>query len=323
MGNLDGRIAIITGAGNGIGREHAHAFAREGASVVVNDPGVEPDGSGGDIGVAESVVKEITRFGGTAVASTDSVAHSEGAQRVIETAVRAFGDLHVLVNNAAILRNAPFLEMTEDDFTAVLDVHLKGTFAMTQQAGRHWRAQAESGAKADRSIINTSSGSGLFNPLPTQANYAAAKAGVAAISTVAALELRRYGVRVNCFAPSAHRTRLTVDVPGVPMDTAPGRTGPNDPGNSSALVGYLATADCPVSGQVFRVYDRAIGIAQGWSISEEVRGEEEWTVGGVGRALAAIAWEAPEEPLMRALGMLDDPEKAHAALRAFIDGSAG
>ncbi|WP_067963063.1 SDR family NAD(P)-dependent oxidoreductase [Nocardiopsis trehalosi] len=320
MGHLDGRIAVVTGAGNGIGREHARYFAAEGASVVVNDPGVAPDGSGGDPGVAARVVAEITAAGGTAVASTDSVADHEGARRVVATAVEAFGDLHAVVANAGILRNAPFLDMTPADLDAVLGVHLTGTFAVAQAAGRYWRGRHAAGDAADRSIVTTASGSGLFTPLPTQANYASAKAGVAALTTVAALELRRYGVRVNCYAPSAHRTRLTRDVPGMAAGPRADGHDPFDPRASSALVAYLASADCPLTGQVFQVHDRTVRVAQGWSVRGEVAADRPWTVDTLAEALAATDLEDPEAPLLRAMGALDDPDRARAAVRALLGG---
>ncbi|MBV2363436.1 SDR family NAD(P)-dependent oxidoreductase [Streptomonospora nanhaiensis] len=323
MGLLDGRIALITGAGRGIGREHALAFARAGAAVVVNDTGTEPDGTGRDTGVAASVAAEITAQGGRAVASTDSVADPDGARRIVDTAVSAFGDLHVVVNNAAILRNAPLLEMSDDDFSAVLDVHLAGTFHVTRAAGRYWRDRAAAGAAQDRSVINTSSGSGLFTPLPTQANYAAAKAGIAALTSVAALELRRHGVRVNCYAPSAHRTRLTQGVPGMDRPRGAGGRDPYDPAASSPLLVWLAAADCPLTGQVLRVRDRSIGVAATWRVQDEVAREEPWTPEDLGAALARLDLPDPEADLMRALGTLDDSDAARAAFRARLDGTAG
>ena len=218
MGSLDGRVALITGAGRGIGREEALFFAAEGARVVVNDPGVAPDGTGGDAGVAEAVVAEIRAAGGEAVANTDDVADWEGARRMVAAAVTAFGDLHAVVNNAGNQRRRALVMMTEEEFDAVVGVHLKGTFAVSRWAARYWR---DRGDRADRAIVNTVSHSGLSNPGPTQSNYAAAKAGVAAMTTVHAIELARLGVRVNCVSPSMARTRLTAELPGM-AGAAPG-----------------------------------------------------------------------------------------------------
>ncbi|GAA1090529.1 SDR family NAD(P)-dependent oxidoreductase [Nocardiopsis composta] len=321
MGSLDGRIAVITGAGNGIGREHALLFAREGAAVVVNDPGTAPDGSGSDASVAEAVARTIREAGGRAVASTDSVADPAGARRIVDTAVEAFGDLHAVVNNAGNLRNAPLVDMEDEDFDAVLGVHLKGTFSVTRAAARYWSARTAAGDRRDRSIVNTASGSGTFTPLPTQANYAAAKAGVAALTTVASLELRAYGVRVNAVAPSAHRTRLTRNVPGVSPGTGEGAD-PYAPDRSSPLTAHLSSAACTITGQLFQVHDRTVAVGRGWSLGERIRGDRPWTPEALGAALAELDLTDPADPLLAALDRLDDPERARALFRRALEDPA-
>src|SRR5438270_4612997 len=213
MGALDGRVAIITGAGRGIGREHALLFASEGAKVVVNDLGGAMDGTGDDRTPAEQVVDEIKEMGGEAVANADNVADWEGGQRLINTAVETFGDLHVLVNNAGILRDRVIVNMTEEEWDAVIHVHLKGHFVPTRWAAAYWREQSKAGKEVKASIINTSSTSGLIGNAG-QANYGAAKAGIGAFTVILAQELTRYGVRTNAIAPAA-RTRLTLATPGL------------------------------------------------------------------------------------------------------------
>jgi NAD(P)-dependent dehydrogenase (short-subunit alcohol dehydrogenase family) len=266
---LEGRVALITGGGRGIGREHALLFAAEGAKVVVNDLGGAGDGTGSDASAAQSVVDEIVAAGGEAVANTESVAAFDGARRMVEQAVDAFGDLHVVVNNAGILRDRMLVSMSEEDFDAVVAVHMKGTFNVTRHAASYWREQAKAGVEVDRAIVNTSSGAGLHGN-KGQTNYVAAKAGIAAMTIVNAGELKRYGVRANCIAPIA-RTRLTLATPGVGdvMDKpqfAPERVSP--------LVAYLSTAGCPFTGQVFSVYGGGVGIYQGWSIAEEITADD-------------------------------------------------
>jgi len=199
---LQDRVAIITGGGRGIGREHALLFASLGAKVVVNDLGGAIDGSGSDVSAAQSVADEITAAGGQAVANTDSVSSFEGARAMVEQAVSTFGDLHVVVNNAGILRDRMLVSMSEEEFDAVIAVHLKGTFSVTRHAADYWREQAKAGTTLDRAIVNTSSGAGLHGNVG-QTNYSAAKAGIAAMTAVNAMELHRYGVRANCIAPVA------------------------------------------------------------------------------------------------------------------------
>src|SRR6202790_4688087 len=206
MGALDGRVAIITGAGRGLGREHALLFAAEGAKVVVNDLGGAMDGSGDDRTPAEQVVDEIRTMGGEAVANADNVADWGGGQRVIRTPSQTFGDLHVLVNNAGILRDRVLVNMTEAEWDSVIAVHLKGHFVPTRHAAAYWRGQTKAGREVRAAVINTSSTSGLLGN-PGQSNYGAAKAGIAAFTVIAADELVRYGIRVNAIAPAA-RTRM-------------------------------------------------------------------------------------------------------------------
>src|SRR3989440_11829672 len=272
MGALDGRVAIITGAGRGIGREHALLFASEGAKVVVNDLGGAMDGTGDDRTPAEQVVDEIKAMGGEAIANADNVADWDGGKRMIDAAVEAFGDLHVLVNNAGILRDRVLVNMSEEEWDAVIHVHLKGHFCPTRHAAAYWREQSKAGKEVKASIIHTSSTSGLLGN-PGQANYGAAKSGIATFSYIASLELGRYGVRSNAIAPAA-RTRLTEQTPGLqdvvkaPEDES--KFDVWDPANVSPFVGYLATADCPFTGHAFLVQGGVMQRFQPWKLSEKI-----------------------------------------------------
>ncbi|MFI0417907.1 SDR family NAD(P)-dependent oxidoreductase [Spongiactinospora sp. 9N601] len=301
MGSLDGRVVLITGAGRGIGREEALYCAGEGAKVVVNDPGVAIDGTGGDASVAAAVVEEITARGGRAVANTDSVSDWDGARRMVEMAVEAFGDLHVLINNATIERNRGMADLGEEDFDVVVAVKLKGTFAVTRWAARYWRERYAAGERVDRAVINTSSGSGLLNPLPAQASYAAANAGVAAMTTVGALELGRYGVRVNCISPSMARTRLTLEVPGMSEKPA-GGFDPLDPATSAPVAAYLASAGCPLTGQVLSVRGGSVAVNHAWSRGERVEKDGMWTVEELAEAMKGVSMDDPFDKLAQALG---------------------
>ena len=290
MGALDGRVAIITGAGRGIGREHALLFAAEGARVVVNDLGGAADGTGDDVSAAQQVVHEIERMGGEAVANGDSVSSWEGAQRLVNTAVETFGDLDILVNNAGILRDRVVVNMTEDEWDAVIDVHLKGHFAPTRWAAAYWREQSKAGVSKPRNVVHTSSTSGLLAN-PGQANYGAAKSGIATLSQICAKELVRYGVKSNCIAPAA-RTRLTLATPGLgDMIQAPeaGTFDVWDPANISPLVAYLASADCAFNGATFFVQGGAVRIVKSWEFGEGVEQNERWSVSSLAEALAPLA----------------------------------
>ncbi len=280
MGALDGRVAIITGAGRGIGREHALLFAQEGAKLVINDLGGAVDGSGDDRGAAEMVADEIRAMGGEAVANTDDIADWEGGKCLIDTAIEHFGDLHVLVNNAGILRDRVLINMTEDDWDAVIHVHLKGHFVPTRHAAAYWREQTKAGKDVKASVINTSSTSGLVGN-PGQSNYGAAKSGIASFSLIIAEELKRYGVRVNAIAPAA-RTRMTESTPGladivaVPED--PSAFDSWDPANISPLVAYLATEQCPATGRVFFVQGGTVRNFENWAMTDKIEKNDRWTV---------------------------------------------
>lgn len=257
----EGRVAIVTGAGRGIGREHALSLARHGAKVVVNDLGGNVDGTGGDVSPAEQVVAEIRAMGGEAVSNGDSVASWEGAQRLINTAVETFGDLHVVINNAGILRDRMLTNMTEEEWDAVITVHLKGTFAPTRWAAAYWRDRSKAGLPTDGRIINTTSVSGIYGQVG-QANYGAAKAGIASFTYIASLELARYGVTVNAVAPVA-LTRMTEALPMSQVDErgkeliAPHWVAP--------IATWLASAEsAQVTGRVFEASGHVLAIAEGW-----------------------------------------------------------
>jgi NAD(P)-dependent dehydrogenase (short-subunit alcohol dehydrogenase family) len=257
----EGRIAIVTGAGRGIGREHALSLARHGAKVVVNDLGGDMHGGGADLSPAQQVVAEIVADGGEAVANGDSVADWEGAQRLIQTAVDTFGDLHVLVNNAGILRDRVLANMTEEEWDAVINVHLKGTFATSRWAVAHWREQAKAGAPVSGRIINTTSVSGIYGN-PGQTNYGAAKAGIAAFTNIAALEVGRYGVTVNAVAPIA-LTRMTEGLGPAP-ETDEDREA-RAPHWIAPIVTWLASEESAgVTGRVFEASGQFLAVAEGW-----------------------------------------------------------
>ncbi len=289
MGALDGRVAIITGAGRGLGREHALLFASEGAKVVVNDLGGNIDGTGDDRAPAQQVVDEIKAAGGEAVANVDNVADFDGAKRLIQTAVDTFGELHVLVNNAGILRDRVLVNMTEQEWDAVIHVHLKGHFCPTHHAAVYWREQSKAGKEVKASLIHTSSTSGLLGN-PGQANYGAAKAGIAAFSDICAKELGRYGVRSNTIAPAA-RTRLTLQTPGLsdavkePEDAS--QFDVWDPANVSPMVAYLATEGCELTGQCFLVQGGLVQYFQPWTLTAKLEQQERWSV-------AALSEQVPK-----------------------------
>jgi len=293
MGSLDGRVVVITGAGRGIGREHALLMASEGARIVVNDLGGATDGSGdADLTPAEETAAEIRAMGGEAVTNGANVTDWEGVQGMINTAIEAFGDLHVLVNNAGILRDRVLVNMAEGEWDAVLDVHAKGHFVPTRWAAAYWREQAKAGSTEPRAVVNTASGAMLGNM--GQFNYAGAKAAIAAMTLVAAGELGRYNVRVNCLAPVA-RTRMTLATPGLGDIVAPPEDPSEfdkwDPANISPLVAYLSTADCPYTGGVWHVGGSEVGLYGGWSLADEdvLVTEGRWTVADIAANVERIA----------------------------------
>ena len=289
MGSLDGRVAIITGAGRGIGREHALLFAREGARVVVNDLGGANDGTGSDTTPAQQVVEEIQALGGEAIVNGDDVADWQGAQRMINSAVEHFGDLDILVNNAGILRDRVIVNMTEEEWDAVITVHLKGHFAPTRWAAAYWREQHKAGKGKPRHLVHTSSTSGLFAN-PGQSNYGAAKTGIATFSQIAAKELVRYNVKSNTVVPGA-RTRLTLATPGLDQIMKAAEEGFDqwDPANISPLVAYLASEECRFTGETFFIQGGNVTLIESWSRGPSVDRDSVWSVEELAQALAPLA----------------------------------
>lgn len=290
MDELDGRVAIVTGAGRGLGREHARLLASNGVRVVVNDLGVGPDGAGADPQPADVVVTEIRDSGGIAVASYEDVADWNGANRVVDTAVREFGDLDIVVNNAGILRDSTIVNMTEDDFDAVIRVNLKGHAAPTRWAASYWREQHKHGVVRRRNVVNTSSTSGLYAN-PGQANYGSAKSGVATFSQIAAHELANYGVVSNCVVPGA-RTRLTMASPGLPeiMEAPADGFDIWDPANVSPLVAYLASRSCAFTGETFYVQGGTIRRLEPWTlVADSIEKSTRWELGELAPAMKAFS----------------------------------
>jgi NAD(P)-dependent dehydrogenase (short-subunit alcohol dehydrogenase family) len=281
MGRLNGRVAIVTGAGRGLGRAHALALAAAGASVVVNDLGGDLQGNGADLTPAQQVAQEIIASGGRAAVSGHDVGDWRQAAELIELAVGRFGDLHVLVNNAGILRDRSLANMTEEEWDAVIRVHLKGHAATTRHAMAYWRQRAKQGHSVKASIVHTTSLAGLVGTFG-QANYAAAKLAVVGLSRVAAVEGAKYGVRSNAVSPSA-RTRIETSLKPPP----PGTFDVFDPANVSPLIVWLAGADCPATGQVFQAYGNRVEVIEHTMIDVDVRTDGRWTVEALDRALAS------------------------------------
>lgn len=288
---LDNRVAIVTGAGRGLGRCHALELARHGARVVVNDLGVDREGRGGTSEAAEAVVAEIRAGGGQAIANADDVADWAGAGRMIATAVETWGRLDVLVNNAGFLRDRMFANATEDEWDAVMRVHLKGHFAPARHAAAWWRDAAKRGDTVDARIINTTSGAGLQGSIG-QAAYSTAKGGIAALTLVQAAELGRYGVTANAIAPAA-RTRMTETAFAAQMKAPEHGFDAMSPDNVSPLVAWLASGEArSITGRVFDVSGGVIAVEEGWRPGPKVDRGARWDareLGGVVRELVARA----------------------------------
>src|SRR5712691_8368922 len=294
-----GRVVVITGAGNGIGRAHALAFAAQGAKVVVNDLGGARDGTalpgneaspgnGASAGPAQAVADEIAAAGGEAVANTDDISSWAGAQRLIAAAIETFGGLDVVVNNAGILRDRMIVTMTEQDWDAVIGVHLKGTFAVLHHAAAYWRQRAKDGHVNDARVINTTSPSGLFGN-PGQGNYGAAKAGIASLTIIAARELDRYGVTVNAIAPTA-LTRMTEDIE---MMRTAAATADLSPEAISPLVVWLGSAESrEVTGDVFGVWGNAITVLEGWVNGPSITADTRWDPAALSAVIPGLVAKA-------------------------------
>jgi NAD(P)-dependent dehydrogenase (short-subunit alcohol dehydrogenase family) len=291
-GLLEGKVAIVTGSGRGIGREEALLMAKHGAKIVVNDLGAHFDGTGSaDVHPAQEVVNEIKKMGGEAVTNGESVSDFKGAKRIVECALDHFGKLNIVVNNAGILRDRMIFNMGEEDWDAVINVHLKGTFAMSRHACEYWREEHKKGNVLNGRIINTSSDAGLLGNVG-QSNYGSAKAAVALMAIVMDAEMQKYGVTCNAIAPVA-RTRLTVEA--TPSTAAfmgkkveEGKFDVFDPRNIAPLIAWLASDDAGnVHGEVFRVGGGTVWLMQGWHSVGKVTQRAVWEPAALGEKLKA------------------------------------
>jgi NAD(P)-dependent dehydrogenase (short-subunit alcohol dehydrogenase family) len=292
MSLCDGRVVVVTGSGGGLGRAHALAFAAEGARVVVNDIGTSREGDGTSAGPAQTVVEEIRARGGEAVANSDDVADWEGAQRLVQTALDSFGRLDTLVNNAGFLRDRMLVGMSIEEWDAVIRVHLRGHFCPLRHASAYWRDQSKAGEPVAARVVNTSSGAGLLGSVG-QGNYAAAKAGIAALTVNAAAEMARYGITVNAIAPAA-RTRMTETVMADTMRAPESGFDAMDPANVSPLVVWLGSAESgDVTGRVFEVEGGIISVADGWQHGPRIDKGERWEPTEIGDAVRDLITKAP------------------------------
>ena len=292
MGICDERVVIVTGAGGGLGREHALAFAAEGAKVVVNDLGVSNHGEGGGAGPAETVTQEIKALGGEAIANTESVSDFAAGARMVEQAIDEFGRLDIVVNNAGFLRDRMFVSTSEEEWDAVINVHLKGHFCVTKHACEFWRKQSKAGVAVDARIINTSSGAGLQGSVG-QGTYSTAKAGIAALTLVQAAELGRYGVTANAIAPAA-RTRMTEAIFADMAQPEDGGFDENDPANVSPLVVWLGSPQSrEVTGRVFEVKGGLIGVSDGWRDGPTYDKKAKWAPDEIGAKVTELLASSP------------------------------
>jgi NAD(P)-dependent dehydrogenase (short-subunit alcohol dehydrogenase family) len=288
----EGRVVIVTGAGRGIGRGHALEFARQGAKVVVNDLGGAADGTGSSEGPAGEVVEEIRSAGGEAVSNGADIADFQQAEGLVKAAVDAFGRLDVVVNNAGFLRDRMFFSCSEEEWDAVMRVHLKGHFAVSRHACAYWRAQSKAGETVDGRIVNTSSGAGLQGSVG-QSAYSAAKGGIASLTLVQAAEMGRYGVTANAIAPAA-RTRMTEAIFTDMKAPEDGGFDENAPENIAPLVVWLGSSESrEVSGRVFEVAGGMIGISDGWRDGPTVDKQARWEPDEVGAAVHELLQKAP------------------------------
>jgi NAD(P)-dependent dehydrogenase (short-subunit alcohol dehydrogenase family) len=308
-GICEDRVVIVSGAGRGIGREHALEFARQGAHVVVNDLGAEVDGTGASMGPAQDVAEEIRAMGRRAIVNGDDVSDEQGAKNLVTSAIEEFGHLDVLVNNAGILRDRMLVNMTFEEWDAVIRVHLRGTFGPSHFAAEYWRERSKRGEDVDARIINTSSPSGIYGNIG-QANYGAAKAGIASFTIIAAMELARYGVTVNAISPAA-ATRMTI-----PLRTSRGAPGPvagefdaSAPDNISPIVVWLGSAESrAVSGRVFNVRGGRISVAEGWRAGPTASRESRWDPAELGEVIPALVEEALANANMA--GVVSTPDES-------------
>ena len=288
---LDGRVVVVTGAGRGLGAGYALAAARHGATVVVNDMGCEPDGSGGDPRFADDVAERIVSAGGQAVASAHDMSTMDGASSLLDLTLSSFGRVDALVNNAGVLRDRMFVNMSEDEWDDVIRGQLRTTFCGSRLFSGHWRERSKAGDSVRASLVNISSTSGLIGQAG-QANYGAAKAAIASLTMILADELGRYGVRANAVVPVA-RTRMTQDAPGVaelvaaPAD--PAEFDRNDPAHVAPLVVWLVSADCPATKQVYYARGAELRRMAGWTYAETFTGNGQWDPSEIGAALAPPA----------------------------------
>jgi NAD(P)-dependent dehydrogenase (short-subunit alcohol dehydrogenase family) len=298
-GICEGRVAIVTGAGRGIGREHALELARQGAKVVVNDLGVSNSGEGGSRGPADEVVSEIRAMGGDAIANGADVADWEQTEALVRQAIDEFGGLDVVVNNAGFVRDRMFVSCSEEEWDAVIRVHLKGHFCVSRHAAAHWRNQAKAGAAVDARIINTSSGAGVLGSVG-QSSYSAAKAGIATLTLVQAAELGRYGVTANAICPIA-RTRMTEGAFGEAMKAPEQGFDENDPANVSPFIAWLASPlSRSVTGRVWEIFGGTITVFDGYRREQTVNIGKRWDPAAVGPAVEDLLNKA--QPLIKVYG---------------------
>lgn len=293
MGRLDGRIVVITGAAGGLGSAYARRMAEEGATLVLNDLGTDRSGRGSDPAIVQGVVDEVAGLGAEAIGNADDIATMDGAERLLDEAIDAFGRVDALVNSGGLLRDRMFVSMDVDEWDAVVRGHLRAHFCPTRLCAAHWRQRSKDGEDVDAAVVMTTSNAGLFVQ-PGQSNYAAAKAGIAGLTINLAAELERYGVRVNAISPAA-RTRMTTEVPEM-ADVVAAPDDPDefdvfDPANVAPVVAWLCSADCDATGQVLFVRGQELRLLRGWHEADRFARDGGWSVDDLVERFSGREWE--------------------------------